>query len=115
MIGEEAIRAILSQYEKFGWKLGRVLLTDAMRRYLSSPAAQVFAVDEISSSDLNAAWFSRPSKDGSIAWELRTLDASPFALVEVVDADIERSELRGIMERTEQRLRERLQGHHRGH
>lgn len=98
MIGSEQIQAILAQYEKHGWSLRRVLLSAEMRKNL--PDA-LFANAEIVSSDLNALWFSRASFDGREAWELRYLSATPFALVEVFEADDEeevREEARSEMQ-----------------
>lgn len=38
-------------------------------------------------SEIDAAWFSRPPKPGGVAWELRYLGVTPFALVEQADED----------------------------
>jgi hypothetical protein len=36
-------------------------------------------------SDIDAAWFSRPPKQGGVAWELRYLGEPAFALLENID------------------------------
>lgn len=98
MIGIEQIQAILALYAKHGWSLRRVLLSAEFKEILPG---SLFAGAEIVSSDLNALWFSRPSPGGREAWELRHLSETPFALVEVFEADDEeevREEARGEME-----------------
>ncbi len=98
MIGEQQINEILAQYKKHGWNLRRVLLSAETSENLS---ASLFKQTEIVASELNAAWFSRSSKEGREAWELRHLSATPFALVEVFEEDDEekvREEIRKEME-----------------
>lgn len=84
MIGEQEVREILTQYEKHGWSLRRVLLSAEIK---SSLPPSLFGQIEIVSSDVNALWFSRASFDGRETWELRHLSNTPFALVEVFEAD----------------------------
>lgn len=76
---------ILKQYKKHGWTLRRVLLSAEMETALSKASESVFADVPVESSDIDAAWFSRPSAKGGEAWELRRLTGSPFALVEIFD------------------------------
>lgn len=99
MIGTAQIQAILAQYEKHGWSLRRVLLSAEARENL--PEA-FFANAEIVSSGIDALWFSRASLGGREAWELRHLSGgTPYALVEVFEADDEeevREEARSEME-----------------
>lgn len=101
MISAGQIREIIKQYEKHGWTLRRVLLSPAMME--SSGADEiVFGDAPVTPAEIDAAWFSRPSKGGE-AWELRRLSGSPFALVEIFDADGEeavRDQTRQEMEKT---------------
>jgi hypothetical protein len=109
MISVEQILEIIAQYRKHGWILRRVLLSDELRvrAYnelvtLSSGADDGggAAAVEFVSANVNAAWFSRPSKAGE-AWELRHLSTTPFALFEVFDDEDEeetREEARKEME-----------------
>lgn len=102
MISVEQIFEIISQYKKHGWTLRRVLLSDDLRvrAYNELVALSTGEAVEFVSSDVEAAWFSRPSKEGE-AWELRHLSTAPFALFEVFDADDEeetREEARKEME-----------------
>ena len=84
MIQIGQIQEIIAQYEKHGWNLRRVLLSAEKRKSL--PEA-LFGTAEIVSADLEALWFSRSSREGRETWELRVLSGTPFALVEVFEAD----------------------------
>lgn len=82
------IAQILSLYKKHGWILRRVLLSDALKKSLSSDNIKsLFGETEIRASEIDAAWFSRPSRGDQEAWELRRLSETPFALFETLDAD----------------------------
>jgi hypothetical protein len=84
MISAEQIQEIISLYQKHGWNLRRVLLSDEFRVNLNEFLQPLFGGAEIvSSPDLNALWFSRASGKTGETWELRHLSAAPFALVEV--------------------------------
>lgn len=100
MIQATQIAEILAQYQRHGWILRRVLLSDTLRVHITSELPALFSGAEIVSSDMDAVWFSRPSKSGE-AWELRRLSETPYALVEVFsDEDDEevREEARREME-----------------
>lgn len=114
MITAEAIRAIVSQYEKFGWRLQKVLLRPQLRESLDTELSALFGNVELVESDLDAAWFTRDSKGGRIAWELRALQDSPFALIEVVDIAASDDELSEIRQGVEKQLRERRQSRDNG-
>lgn len=108
MISVEQILEILSQYKKHGWTLRRVLLSDDLRvrAYnelvtLTSGASEAV---EFVSSQVNAAWFSRPSETGE-AWELRHLSTAPFALFEVFDIDDEEDDREETRKEMETRLK----------
>lgn len=107
MIDIATIHSIIEQYEKFGWELRRVLLTSDLHAKVGTAKDELFKGVDISQSDLDAAWFTRAAKNGGTAWELRALQESPFALIEVVDPDITADELEFTLSATEQQLRER--------
>ena len=107
MMSAEAIRALLQLYERHEWRLERVLISPSLLDSLGDRAAELFAGAEIMESDLDAAWFRRPSVAKKVAWELRALDPTPFALVEVSDGESSRSEIEALMTSLEQRLRDR--------
>jgi hypothetical protein len=106
MISADDIRAILAQYEKFGWSLERVLLSDGLAAALGDDSAEIFVKTPVEHSDLDAAWFTRRSNDGT-AWELRILEAFPFAYVVVIADDMANEEREDILRSTEEKLRER--------
>lgn len=87
MIKAGQIAEILALYKKHGWNLRRVLLSDALRAQLAESVAALFGEAEIRSAEIDAAWFSRKSKPGEEAWELRRLSESPFALFETFDEE----------------------------
>lgn len=107
MISADGIAAIVAQYESFEWRLRRVLLSPELRERLGQTATALFGSAEIVDSDLDAAWFSRPSRGASVAWEIRRLDDFPFALVEVIEVDDEDA-LGDIFARLENDLRDRI-------
>lgn len=78
MIDFGEAREIRRQYEKHGWTLRRVLLSDAAENF--SALENSFGDVAVVSSDINALWFSRVAPGGE-AWELRRLSGAPFALV----------------------------------
>lgn len=104
MIKARTIADILSLYKKHGWNLRRVLLSDGLRVNITDALADLFGAAEIVSSNLNAVWFSRPSKNGAEAWELRRLTDTPFALVEVFETGIADKEREETLRETETRM-----------
>ena len=107
MIDAEGIRSIVQQYRRFGWELRRVLLTPEMEKHLGPAADELFGGIPVARSAINGAWFTRPSKHGRMAWEIRALEDLPYALIEVVDAGLTDAELENILSGTEEKLRVR--------
>ena len=108
MISEDAITDILGQYRKFGWELERVILSPALRSVLKTPSDVLFDGCEVAESEIDAAWFSRLNANGRTAWELRSLTAAPFALVESTGPDPTAEELSELFQRVEDQMRERV-------
>jgi hypothetical protein len=103
MISDEEIGAMLSLYEKHGWNLRRVLLSQQLK---NTVALELFGDADIYESEFNAVWFARASGKESESWELRLLSQNPYALVEVFDAEDEeevreeaRKEIEGRMQK----------------
>ena len=114
MITAAAFREILAQYKSFGWQLKRLILTADTKHVLVRVNEDIFENIPVVESDLNAAWFSRPNANGRVAWELRSLGPTPFALVDSSEPDARESELIELFERVENQMRQRLirpQGH----
>lgn len=96
MMTIEQIQDILSLYQKHGWKLRRILLTEKLKKQLGEFNFETEVVD----GKVDAAWFSRPSGDKE-AWELRKLSQTPYALFETFEEEDEeevREEIRREME-----------------
>ncbi|MCW5959126.1 MAG: hypothetical protein KIS76_03135 [Pyrinomonadaceae bacterium] len=108
MITEQTVREIIAQYTKHGWNLRRVLLLpETYDEFAASLSAQ-FEDVEFSTSEVDAAWFSRTSKKDRVAWEIRHLRENPFALIETFDESIDPDELSDSLHEMESKLIERL-------
>jgi hypothetical protein len=103
MIDAPAIDEILKIYIKHGWSLRRVLLSSA-----AAGAANSFGDADIRESNIDALWFSRASRAGGEAWELRALTPTPLALLEVIPVETNEPERESILNEVEGRLREML-------
>ena len=104
MIDAKNIAEIILAYQKYGWVLRRVLLTAALRKKLSADTSQMFDGVQVKDADIDAAWFSRPPKEDGVAWEIRHLSESPYALLENIDEDADGFE--AALSSVESRLRE---------
>ena len=105
MIRAGQIAEILSLYKKHGWILRRVLLSDELKNNLADSLETLFGDAEIRSSELDAAWFSRKSKPEQETWEIRRLSETPFALMEIFDADDDEEIREETLRETEARLK----------
>lgn len=101
MIDARQIQEIIAQYEKHGWNLRRVLLSEEARKKLPS---SLFDASETVSSDLDALWFSRAANEGRETWELRRVSGTAFALVEVFETDDEEETREATRQEMETRL-----------
>lgn len=101
MIDNEAIAEILSLYKKHGWTLRRVLLSQDPK---NTNYVDLFGEIEPERAAIDALWFSRSSKPGSETWELRHLGQTPFALLEVIETDLDESARDQILAATEEKI-----------
>lgn len=101
MIDAAAFREIIALYDKHGWKLRRVLLSAPLKNGL---AAEIPPGVEVKDSALDAAWFSRSSRPESMAWEVRHLSKTPFALVEVIENDANEEEAEAVLKAAEAKM-----------
>ena len=104
MIDAEQIREIIATYKKHGWNLSRVLLSGELEKKLFDLAENLFGDAEIVSSEIDAVWFSRKSRNDRIAWEIRLLSEKPFALFESFAADEEQIFVKKTLKEMETRL-----------
>lgn len=107
MITAAEIREILSLYKKHGWILRRVLLTEKLRILLADSLDTLFETAEIIDSHINAAWFSRPSGAEREAWEIRHLSETPYAMVEIFEAEDDEEVREEARHEIEEQLKER--------
>jgi len=112
MIDARAIQGLLAQYQRFDWQLHHVLMTREMRDTLPASLTVLFGNAEIVDSDINAVWFSRPAENGRIAFELRALSNTPFALVDSSEPGADETDLAALFQRVEGKMRERLSHQH---
>jgi len=108
MTDEKQIAEILSLYKKHGWNLSRVLLSAELEKKLSERSENIFGAAEIVPSQIDAAWFTRPSKYDREAYELRHLSATPFALFEVFEPETEESLKKEKLREMEEQLIEKF-------
>ena len=79
------------------------MLSKQLKASLAETVQTVFKA-EIVEAEIDAVWFSRASGKESEAWELRRLSETPYALLEVFEADDEEE----IREETRQDLEKKL-------
>ncbi|REJ79100.1 MAG: hypothetical protein DWQ47_06565 [Acidobacteria bacterium] len=104
----ELLHDILKVYEKHGWEVSRVLLSeDAL---LSLKGSDIAKGLEIVDSKVDAVWLERQSRNRKRAIELRWLNANPYALFELVDEDVSERELEKIRSRIELKLADHASG-----
>ena len=104
MIGADEIGEIIATYEKHGWMLRRVLLSTELKKQVGGDISRFVSDARIIASDINAVWFSRPPKPGRVAWEIRHLAETPYALLENVDENS--PDFEDTLQAVESRLRE---------
>ena len=106
MIDAGSINEIIALYTKHGWTLRRVLLSEQLRKNLSTTVANIFGDAEVASSELDAAWFFRSSRPDCTAWEIRHLSENPFALVELIDCNTDEHEAEETFRKAEAKMLE---------
>ena len=97
MITLAEFEALIATYVQHGWLLRRVVLQDVS----NAPGGLTEDVT-LTKCVVDAAWFSRPPQPGSIAWEIRYLGSSQYALVEHLDENS--ADFNEKLHQTEQRL-----------
>ena len=105
MIDVKQAAEVIATYRKYGWVLRRVLLTDPDNGVLLARSTDLGAAS-VATSSINAAWFSRPPKEGPVAWEIRYLGKTPFALLETLSEN--GPDFEYLLSATEGRLQETI-------
>jgi hypothetical protein len=102
----ERIREILAAYRKHEWRLERVLLSPETHKELTEEASKLFEDAAQREAPVDALWFSRPSHAGRVAWELRLVAETPYALFETFEADEAEEDREEVRREMEARLAE---------
>jgi hypothetical protein len=109
-MAQELFAEIITNYQRHGWELRRVLLRPEARADLTEQILELFKDARLIEADFEALWFARPSREGREAWELRLVGAQPYALFEAFETD-EDEELREEARiEMENRMREQTAG-----
>jgi hypothetical protein len=103
-------KELVSTYGRHGWRLRRILLTPATRREIEDTERDLLEEAEVADSRADALWFSRPSQANREAWELRLLDAIPYALFETFEADETDEQRDDVRLEMEARMRDYVNG-----
>jgi hypothetical protein len=101
----ERVREILETYQKYGWKIERLLLRPETRD-LVEQAKISFPGARIEDGSVDALWFSRASHNNRVAWELRLVAESNYALFETFEADETNEDREEVRREMEARLRD---------
>ncbi len=97
----ERIREIVAVYLRHGWRLERLLLRPETSAELAGAASELTGDAVVREAAVDALWFARASHAGRVAWELRLVAETPYALFETFEADEaeeDREEVRREME-----------------
>lgn len=84
MIIASILHEIVAVYIKHCWVLRRVLLSPQLRDS-SRTLTDAIGNAEVVYSDVDALWFSRPPVTNGVPWEIRHLNAEPYARLFKID------------------------------
>ena len=107
MIELASIESVVEQYSRFGWILRRILLTNENYGTLEHVLTIRFSDVSARPANIDALWFSRSNRNAE-TWELRRLSGSPFALVQVIDAETPDEVREEVLQTLEIRMAESL-------
>lgn len=100
------LKEIAAVYQKHSWTLRRLLLTEKTSAAAADAIAKLTINDvSIKSADFDAFWFSRVVGERE-SWELRLVQAQPFALFESFDRRLAEAERENRLLEMEERMRE---------
>ena len=105
----ERVREIIETYQKYGWKIERLLMRPETRE-LVEQAKVSFPGARIEDRSVDALWFSRASHNNRVAWELRLVAENNYALFETFEADESDEDREEVRREMEARLRDYVMG-----
>ncbi len=101
---------LVATYRQHGWELQAALLRSTALAEVTAKASELLSSIRIKEATFDALWFSRPSHNNRVAWELRLLAETQYALFETFEAD-ETEEQRDEMKlEMEARMRDYVHG-----
>src|SRR4029079_16232373 len=108
---------LVANYRKYGWDLKAALMQPSTRSEILSVNPDLTSELEIKDSSVDALWFSRPSHNNSVAWELRLLAETQYALFETFEPEETEEERDEMKLEMEARMRDYVHGsrEERGH
>jgi hypothetical protein len=101
---------LVATYRKHGWELKAALLQPATSAELSAYESELLVAVAIKEATFDALWFTRPSHNRRVAWELRLLAETQYALFETFEADETEEQREEMRLEMEARLRDYIQG-----
>lgn len=97
---------VVAKYRQFGWELRSALLQPATRSELDTQEAELLKSVPVRDSTFDALWFSRPSHNDRVAWELRLLSETTYALFETFEPNETEEEREEFKQEMEARMRD---------
>jgi S-formylglutathione hydrolase FrmB len=101
---------LIATYRKHGWELKGAVLQPTTRVELAAKEPDLLSHLVLKEDSFDALWFSRPSHKHRVAWELRLLAETQYALFETFEADESEEEREEMRHEMESRLREYVHG-----
>lgn len=101
---------LVATYRKHGWELKIALLQMQTHTEFSAKEQDLLAPIVIKEAPFDALWFSRPSHNNRVAWELRLLAESQYALFETFEPDETEDQREEMRLEMEARLRDYVLG-----
>jgi len=101
---------LVATYRKHGWELKSALLQASTHAELNAKEPDLLAPIVIREAPFDALWFSRPSHNERVAWEIRLLAETQYALFETFEADETEEQREEMRLEMEARLRDYVLG-----
>lgn len=101
---------VVATYRKHGWTLDAALLQPATKAELLAKRPDLLSDVVIRESNIDALWFTRASHQERVAWELRLLAETQYALFETFEKDETEEQREEMKMEMEARLRDYVLG-----
>lgn len=101
---------LVATYRKHGWELKGALLQASTHAELDAKERDLLAPILVKESSVDGLWFSRPSHNNRVAWELRLLAETQYALFENFEPDETEEQREEMRQEMEARLRDYIFG-----